>query len=254
VTKEEYAQCLAEHEAKEREKLRQRAEEGGISGAYSWAKLWWTDKVKEKEARNARCIAWRQEQSKVAPTPENPLPGLVQPEECTEMDTEAVLLTLAGGAPKGSGGLRVRDPKALRLNDPTRPTTPSPAVEGSPYHPDVAAKRAAGSAERSAQVLDEELTKRGVPRVGSGSGERVPPPKDLLAFSDAERVKPKTPVQGGGGLRKRWKDSEGNIYEWDSQHGTVEKYDPSGQRHLGEFDPKTGQQTKPPDPSRKIEK
>jgi hypothetical protein len=52
------------------------------------------------------------------------------------------------------------------------------------------------------------------------------------------RVRPKTPVKGGGGLRKRWKDAEGNIYEWDSQHGRLEKYDKRG-RHLGEFDPDT---------------
>ena len=31
-------------------------------------------------------------------------------------------------------------------------------------------------------------------------------------------------------------------YEWDSQHGTVEKYDKKG-RHLGEFDPDTGKPT-----------
>jgi Cytotoxic len=55
-------------------------------------------------------------------------------------------------------------------------------------------------------------------------GQPVPAPKELEAFPDAERAKPKTPVQGGGGLRQRWKDSDGNIYEWDRQHGTVEKY------------------------------
>lgn len=66
------------------------------------------------------------------------------------------------------------------------------------------------------------------------------------------RAKPKTPVQGGGGLRNRWKDKEGNIYEWDSQHGTLEKYNKRG-GHLGEFDPRTGDQLKPPDPTRTIE-
>ena len=52
----------------------------------------------------------------------------------------------------------------------------------------------------------------------------------------------------GGGCRT------GIIYEWDSQHGTVEIYDRSGRNHLGEFDPETGEQTKPADPSRKVEK
>ncbi|WCO74934.1 colicin E3/pyocin S6 family cytotoxin [Enterobacter hormaechei] len=44
------------------------------------------------------------------------------------------------------------------------------------------------------------------------------------------------------------------MYEWDSQHGTVEVYDRSGRNHLGEFDPTTGKQTKPADPTRKVEK
>jgi Cytotoxic len=39
-------------------------------------------------------------------------------------------------------------------------------------------------------------------------------------------------------MRARWEDKK-NIYEWDSQHGEVEKYDKRG-RHLGAFDPDTG--------------
>jgi hypothetical protein len=75
----------------------------------------------------------------------------------------------------------------------------------------------------------------------------IPPPKDLPAFPEARRVKPKTPIPGGG-LPKRWEDKN-YIYEWDSLHGRVEKYDKRG-NHLGEFDPITGEQTKPADPSR----
>jgi hypothetical protein len=78
----------------------------------------------------------------------------------------------------------------------------------------------------------------------------IPPPKDLLAFPEAKRAKSKTSIQGGG-LRKRWKDKD-YIFEWDSYHGRVEKYDKRG-NHLGEFDPNTGEQTKPADSSRKIE-
>ncbi|HBN8631708.1 TPA: hypothetical protein L3725_004593, partial [Pseudomonas aeruginosa] len=33
-----------------------------------------------------------------------------------------------------------------------------------------------------------------------------PAPATLPAFPDALRAKPKTSIQGGGGLRKRWKD------------------------------------------------
>jgi hypothetical protein len=78
----------------------------------------------------------------------------------------------------------------------------------------------------------------------------IPPPKSLLAFPEAKRVKPKTSIAGGG-LRKRWKDKD-YIYEWDSYHGRVEKYDMRG-NHLGEFDSTTGKETKPADFSRKIE-
>ncbi|MFS2158275.1 colicin E3/pyocin S6 family cytotoxin [Pseudomonas sp. Pseusp122] len=79
------------------------------------------------------------------------------------------------------------------------------------------------------------------------------PPIGLAAFPDAVQVDAKTKIQGGGGLRKRWKDSKGRIYEWDSQHGAVEMYDKRG-KHLGEFDPNTGEQTKPAKPGRKVEK
>lgn len=80
-----------------------------------------------------------------------------------------------------------------------------------------------------------------------------PAPKGLTAFPDAVKVDFKTRVQGGGGARKRWKDQKGRIYEWDSQHGTVEMYDKQGW-HLGEFDPVTGEQTKSAKPGRKVEK
>jgi len=77
-----------------------------------------------------------------------------------------------------------------------------------------------------------------------------PAPRVLPAFPDAQPVPGKTRYPGG--IRKRWKDGDGNIYEWDYQHGRVEKYDKRG-RHRGEFDPKTGKQTKDPDPKRTIE-
>ena len=81
-----------------------------------------------------------------------------------------------------------------------------------------------------------------------------PNPKlgDITGISGLKPVKPKTPVQGGGKLRARWKDSDGKIYEWDSQHGELEKYDKRG-KHLGAFDYKTGDKIKPADPKRRIE-
>lgn len=50
---------------------------------------------------------------------------------------------------------------------------------------------------------------------------------------------------------KRWKDNDGRIYEWDSRHGTMEKYDGTG-KHLGEFDAGTGAQLKGPNAARRI--
>ena len=77
-------------------------------------------------------------------------------------------------------------------------------------------------------------------------------PRTLKAFPDAQRSTRKTVVPGGG-LRHRWKDHKtGMIYEWDSQHGTVEMYDRLG-HHLGEFDPETGRQIKPAQPGRRVE-
>ncbi len=79
----------------------------------------------------------------------------------------------------------------------------------------------------------------------------TPPPATVTAFPGFTRATRKTPVKGGGGLRKRWKDKKGNILEWDSQHAKVERYNKRG-KHLGEFDPETGMQTKPADPSREV--
>jgi Cytotoxic len=84
------------------------------------------------------------------------------------------------------------------------------------------------------------------------SSHYTPAPKTPKAFPGLRRARPKTPVQGGGGLRKRWKDEDGNIWEWDSRHGELEKYSPKG-KHLGSFDPDTGKQLKPADDTRSVE-
>lgn len=84
----------------------------------------------------------------------------------------------------------------------------------------------------------------------------IPAPKGnppLPAFPEAVKAKKKTSIQGGGGLRERWKDKKGRIYEWDSQHGKVEMYTKQG-KHLGEYDHITGDQTKSAEPNRKVEK
>lgn len=69
-----------------------------------------------------------------------------------------------------------------------------------------------------------------------------PAPELLPAYPDAKVVARKTPVKGGGALRKRWKTAKGLILEWDLQHGAIEMYDARG-RHIGEFDHITGNPT-----------
>ncbi|MBY3562566.1 hypothetical protein HFN66_33405 [Rhizobium laguerreae] len=42
----------------------------------------------------------------------------------------------------------------------------------------------------------------------------------------------------------------GRLGQSDYQHGKIEKFDKSGKKHLGEYYPVTGAQTKPPKPGR----
>ncbi|HEF4762515.1 TPA: S-type pyocin domain-containing protein [Pseudomonas putida] len=86
-----------------------------------------------------------------------------------------------------------------------------------------------------------------------GDLKYYPAPPTLPAFPGIRPAPLKTSVRGGGKKRRRWKDSAGRIYEWDSQHGRVELYTKQG-KHLGEYDPETGEQTKPADPTRRVEK
>lgn len=78
----------------------------------------------------------------------------------------------------------------------------------------------------------------------------IPPPADdeLKGFPGTRRKKGKTRFPGG--IRRRWKDDDGVIYEWDYLHGRIEKWNPRGNRHLGDFDHNTGRQIGAPDPAR----
>ncbi len=87
--------------------------------------------------------------------------------------------------------------------------------------------------------------------LGELIGKYKPPPSVPRGIRNLSLEKRKT-ISSGGGLRKRWKDKKGNIFEWDSQHGRLEKYNKRG-KHLGEYDPDSGLQTKPADPTRKVE-
>lgn len=76
-----------------------------------------------------------------------------------------------------------------------------------------------------------------------------PAPNDLPAFPEAVLSPSKSSVKGGGQRRKRWKDRKGRIYEWDYENGRVELYNKQG-KHLGEFNPDTGDRTKDAEPGR----
>ena len=70
-----------------------------------------------------------------------------------------------------------------------------------------------------------------------------PAPRTLRAFPNAVKASSKTPIQGGV-TRKRWKDDDGTIHEWDPARGAIEKYDGRGHRQ-GEFDPDDGKRLEP---------
>ena len=84
-----------------------------------------------------------------------------------------------------------------------------------------------------------------------------PAPKthEITGISGLTTAKKKTPIQGGGGLRKRWIDAKGKtIYEWDSYHGELEAYRSSDGSHIGAFDFITGDQIGPAKKNRSIKK
>ena len=66
----------------------------------------------------------------------------------------------------------------------------------------------------------------------------TPAPSTLEAFPKAGkgRYNPESD-------RKRWGLPDGTILEWDYENGQVEKYDKTGKKHQGQFDPETGKQT-----------
>ena len=79
----------------------------------------------------------------------------------------------------------------------------------------------------------------------------VTPPDFLRARPEAKKVRSKT-IFAGNRRRRRWRDPDGTIYEWDYQHGTVEVYDRYG-RHLGEINPDAGERISGPVATRRVE-
>lgn len=95
--------------------------------------------------------------------------------------------------------------------------------------------------------------------VGAKSGDhkyhKAPDTEQITGFEKLIKAKPKTPRQGGAGLRERWIEEKGRkIYEWDSQHGELEVYLASDGSHIGAFNHISGEQLKGPIRKRNIKK
>src|SRR5258706_14760956 len=117
-----------------------------------------------------------------------------------------------------------------------KPYVPPAAQSKSPAQGDILpAQKPPEPYSTEVQVTDKESAKK-------STGQYQSPPRELPAFPGTIRDKPKTPYAGG--KRARWHTPDGDILEWDYQHGRVEKYNKKGKREV-KYDPNTGQQTKP---------
>ena len=98
------------------------------------------------------------------------------------------------------------------------------------------------------RIFGGKLFRRYLREISGGLPYRgyYPAPNKIPGIKGLRPARPKTPKKGGTGLRKRWKDKKGRIYEWDYQHGRVEMWDKTGKHHLGEYDPYTGERLKGP--------
>lgn len=166
--------------------------------------------------------------------------------------------TTHGGGPVLGQGDGAFDPDALRAGLASRGLSPIQADR-------IVRRQGANAVRRDAARVTAagtggKLTARSVRSSREwaratnphGGSNQIPAPDELVGFPGLVRARPKTSVQGGGGMRKRWKNQKGEIFEWDSQHGAVERYTAGGQ-HLGEFDAWTGAMTKGPKPGRTVE-
>ena len=112
---------------------------------------------------------------------------------------------------------------------------------------DMAAQAFESESAENERLNAEAAAANGLPYIKAPEGEELP------GFPGTFIGKKKTPVQGGGKLRPRWKDKDGKIYEWDYQHGEIEVYSGKGKKHLGGFDPNTGDRKSDPKPGRTVE-
>ena len=83
----------------------------------------------------------------------------------------------------------------------------------------------------------------------------APRTEDITGFPGLVKQKRKTSKKDGSGLRERWKDAKGRrLFEWDSEKGELEVYRYSDVKHLGSFDPYTGERRGPAKDERHIRK
>ena len=82
------------------------------------------------------------------------------------------------------------------------------------------------------------------------AGTYIPPPDRLQGIPSAERVRPKSAVAAR--RRAQWVDNDGNIYEWDYQHGDLEAFNPARPTYWV-IDPRTGRRIKKAVPGRRVE-
>ncbi|HCT05693.1 MAG TPA: detoxification, partial [Pseudomonas sp.] len=83
----------------------------------------------------------------------------------------------------------------------------------------------------------------------------APRTEDITGFPGLVKQKRKTSKKDGSGLRERWKDAKGRrLFEWDSEKGELEVYRYSDVKHLGSFDPYTGERRGPAKDERRIRK
>jgi hypothetical protein len=145
-----------------------------------------------------------------------------------------------------TGDIRDSLPWLNRSSNETYSKGGRPVLDGDPYSKPEVDKRVKENLDE--HYPDSDSIIRGpVNRDPGKPGSYKPAPRDYV--QNGLPGMPGTEYVPGSG-RRTWVDQDGNIYEWDSENGRVEKYSPRG-RHVGEFDPATGKQTKPGDPRRK---
>ena len=120
----------------------------------------------------------------------------------------------------------------LTTNDRGGFNLESGSVSGAEMSPSMLASMAGQLSSGGVQIVYNEK---------NGDQKYFPPPRTSEGITGIPGLVKVKPISG----RPRWRDKKGNIYEWDFQHGTLEKFDKTGKKHLGEFDPSTGKQTKP---------